>query len=1460
MSAEGAETILRMSVSRKRGGQIGRFGVGVKSVLTVSDTPQFFSRIDGVEFGFGFDREWSAAEIRTVSPGAEETPVLRMATPLDPAQERRDDPVLDELAAWATTVVRIPLKPGSHKRLGKDLADFPVEFPLFSPHVGAVVLDDRRGARPVRRRIHQRVFGDFHTLTEDRPGGDSVQHEWRVFTRKHAPSDKALRSAGELHDRPEVDVSWAVPAGRRERGDFWAYFPTKFKTTLRGILNAPWKTSEDRQAIFDGNAFNDELLDVAASLVVDSLPLIAGPDDPARFLDYLPGRGREAPQFADGGLTEAIWRIAAERPSLPNQKGAFRSPDELSMHPAGLDDTCLKMWQGYEGRPVDWVHHSTERRERRARVGYIFDRAGKTDTSVEHWLNALVADRTPTASATAVRILGEIVRRFPDLREDALKAKVVLTESGELVRAERGHVFRRSSDDDLQDDLAYVDGRVLDHMGVTTALDDLGVREADATGRFAAVVDRGFGGYSDDAWTAFWELSRRVTGDRVLSALREGPDGSVEELRVRTVDGEFRPLRECLAPGPVVPDDGSRDADIAVDMRFHGPDRTLLTRLGLIDRPAPEHDPTEAPWFEEYAERARETYVKQLDPKASRPRAMHVEGPSPAGPLDLLTRLSPEGCAAYVRHLPVNGLVSHWTVQGGRQSSTPVSIRPPLVWMVRRHAVLPTSAGLARPSRCVGPALSDYRDVFPVADISPIIADHLGLPATLEKVPAPVWKEACTKAAASEDDRFPGRVYSLLLQADTEWPEGVGTRCRVGDTRSCEFPDSEIAVTHVRSEYDSLVREGLPALWAPDGETAAWLRQDWGMLDPADVIQKEVRFEADSEPVLLRDEFPNLHTHARAVENRYLVRCNLLEEVVRTPQGARTIPLERALHENTVLVLAPGNDLETLVAVDAVLRLGLGRPRCERILQMREKQREDELVKRIRAATTDEEKFLVAIGEERLRAGLPEGLVEAESSRTGKTPEGPELARLALHAYGDGVLREYNKDVAARIKEAPSTFSGSATSRRFVSELGLPESYAGHKAETPPETEKVDGPTDFPQLHGYQEKLVANMLMFLKRQEPGRAMLRLPTGAGKTRVAVEAVIRMVRERGIDAPILWIAQTEELCEQAVQSWKFVWSAVGPRQSLTVSRFWGGNDAAPVDGFPHLVVATDAKLDSRLSQDDYAWLREAALVIVDEGHAALSERPTAVLRQLGLDQNRNRTDRPLVGLTATPFRSDEEETRRLVNRFGGVRLDEGVFDDQDPLVALQEIGVLARVEHRELKGSTLTLDEEERKKADRWLPSSAEQRLGMFDERNRMLIDEIKVLPREWPVLLFATSVNHAKVIAAMLNAEKIPSASIDGFTPTAERRKSIEDYRSGKIRVLTNYGVLAQGFDAPATRAVVIARPTYSPAVYQQMIGRGLRGPANGGAETCRILDVHDNVENFNRSLAFTGFEHLWGMR
>jgi superfamily II DNA or RNA helicase len=1464
VTQEGADTILRMSVSRKRGGQIGRFGVGVKSVLAISDTPQFFSRADGAEFGFGFDREWSADLVRAVYPGADETPVLRMAQPLDPAKSRQTDPVLNELMKWATTVVRLPLKPERIKNLGKDIATFPVEFPLFSPHVGTITLEDRRSGQVVKRQIFQLVEGEQRTLQEVRPDEVSTDHRWKVFTRTHQPTPAALRAAGELHDRPEIDISWAVPERSGSRGTFWAYFPTKFSTTLRGILNAPWKTSEDRQAIFDGNAFNDELIRIAAELVVDSLPKLSTSEDPAVYIDFLPGRGREAPQFADERLTAAIWHAAAQRPSLPNQNGAFRSPAEMLLHPQELRPEWLKLWASYEGRPVDWVHHSVEKRERRARVASILKGAGKPEqASVREWLEALVQDGRASGSALAIRIIADMVRSNHPLAEEAARSRVVLTESHGMVAPMRGKVFRRSTTDDLQDDMVYVAEQVLVEFDVIAALDVLGVRDADAPGRFAAVVDQGFHGYSDAQWVAFWELSRAAGAAQTLDVLRRQVNDSRKTLKVRTLSGEFRRIHDCLMPGPVVPADGSRDGRIAMDVRFHADDRVVLKDLGLIDRPILDQDPRDEPWFDKYVETAWEAHLKTLDDKAHRPQktTMKVEGANPAGPLHFLEELSPEGRAAFLRYLPEHGLVAQWTVQVGRQQGTRIAIKSPLVWLAQTQGFLETSQGLSSSSRCVGPALAKHADVLPVARISEALATALKLPSTLSQVRASLWKATIAQASRSEDDAFPGRVYALLFEAGAAWPNGATTRCRVGDKWSSDVEGNEIAVTAVRAEYDALVLEGLPALLAPTAEAAEQMVETWGMLTPSEVIQKEVRFVEESAPVLLLDLFPHLRSHRNAVDGWSLIRCSELDEITHTPNGMRTAPLRQALHERSVLVLRPEGDLEALMAVDTALKLGLGPNRCRSILELRKKQHDSERLKAIRAATTEEEKLLELIGEDQLRAGLVQGLEDAEKAKTGKTPTGKRLAQLAKNTFGEeGLFRHYSKAIAARNDEAPSTFSGSTASRKFVAELGLPESYAGTRAITPPDMEEISGPTDYPRLHDYQERLAENMVRLLVQPMPGRAMLRLPTGAGKTRVAVEAVIRVVRERGVKGPILWIAQSDELCEQAVESWKFVWSKVGPQEKLTINRLWGSNAAVAVTNNTQLVVATDAKLDIHLKEDEYAWLRNAALVIVDEAHAAIAPRYTRILEQLGL--TRSRTARSLVGLTATPFRNNEDDTRRLIDRFGNNRLDDGIFGDQEPYAFLQSLGVLAHVDHHRLTGSTLSLNESERAETEKFgvLPSSAEEQLALDDDRNQMLLNAIDGLDEDWPVLVFATSVNHAKLLTAMLNDRGISSASIDSFTPMPERRNKIEKYRNKEIRVITNFGVLAQGFDAPATQAVVIARPTYSPNIYQQMIGRGLRGPKNGGEKTCRILDVEDNIVNYGKALAFNGFEHLWGKK
>jgi superfamily II DNA or RNA helicase len=113
------------------------------------------------------------------------------------------------------------------------------------------------------------------------------------------------------------------------------------------------------------------------------------------------------------------------------------------------------------------------------------------------------------------------------------------------------------------------------------------------------------------------------------------------------------------------------------------------------------------------------------------------------------------------------------------------------------------------------------------------------------------------------------------------------------------------------------------------------------------------------------------------------------------------------------------------------------------------------------------------------------------------------------------------------------------------------------------------------------------------------------------------------------------------------------------------------------------------------------------------------------------------------------------------------------------------------------------------------------------------------------------------MAALLTRAGITAAAISNETNKGLRRHYIDRFRRGDMRVLTNYSVLAAGFDAPRVRAVYIARPTYVPNVYQQMIGRGLRGPRNGGTDRCLLVNVADNVEQFGERLAFHEFDYLW---
>lgn len=117
--------------------EIGRFGLGFKAVLGVTDAPEFYSRPGS----FRFDRKYAARKIAAVAP-AERYSVLRLPIPIDACTASERDEDLREMMTWATNVIRLPLKIGARENLSEQLRTFPPEFLLFVDHVRYLSLED----------------------------------------------------------------------------------------------------------------------------------------------------------------------------------------------------------------------------------------------------------------------------------------------------------------------------------------------------------------------------------------------------------------------------------------------------------------------------------------------------------------------------------------------------------------------------------------------------------------------------------------------------------------------------------------------------------------------------------------------------------------------------------------------------------------------------------------------------------------------------------------------------------------------------------------------------------------------------------------------------------------------------------------------------------------------------------------------------------------------------------------------------------------------------------------------------------------------------------------------------------------------------------------------------------------------------------------------------------------------
>ena len=379
-----------------------------------------------------------------------------------------------------------------------------------------------------------------------------------------------------------------------------------------------------------------------------------------------------------------------------------------------------------------------------------------------------------------------------------------------------------------------------------------------------------------------------------------------------------------------------------------------------------------------------------------------------------------------------------------------------------------------------------------------------------------------------------------------------------------------------------------------------------------------------------------------------------------------------------------------------------------------------------------------------------------------------------------------------------------------------------------------------------------------------RVVLHMPTGAGKTRTAMNIVVEHLR---LQEPtlVVWLAHTEELCEQASDEFERAWNTLGNRD-LAFYRFWGNHELDPQNARDGMVIAGLAKLYSAARQNIQVVSllgSRSSLVVIDEAHIAVADTYKLMIEALVV----HHPTTALLGLTATPGRTwaDIEADRKLALFFARQKVELRIDGYTNPVNYLVDEGYLARAIFKPLMhegGLELTTEDYRRIEAEFEIPASVMMKLAADEQRNLVIIREIEELSKQHGrIIVFATTVEHADLIATILRARGFNATSVTGQTPEAERTRRIEEYRSldSETRIICNYGVLTTGFDAPRTSAAVIARPTKSLVLYSQMVGRAIRGVRAGGNETAVIATVVDQgLPGFNSVAdAFINWEDIW---
>jgi superfamily II DNA or RNA helicase/diadenosine tetraphosphate (Ap4A) HIT family hydrolase len=353
-----------------------------------------------------------------------------------------------------------------------------------------------------------------------------------------------------------------------------------------------------------------------------------------------------------------------------------------------------------------------------------------------------------------------------------------------------------------------------------------------------------------------------------------------------------------------------------------------------------------------------------------------------------------------------------------------------------------------------------------------------------------------------------------------------------------------------------------------------------------------------------------------------------------------------------------------------------------------------------------------------------------------------------------------------------------------------------HRTRVSPEAlpaGEVEPPAPPPSPHAIQHEA---LLALSKARAEGRrrALVVLATGLGKTWLAAFDLAASCRDLGRPPRVLFIAHRDELLTQAADTYRRLAQALALECTFGFCR--GPSDDLDAD----IVLASVQKVSRE------PWLSRLTArpwdhVVVDEVHHATAPSYKRILARLDAGFT--------LGLTATPDRQDEADVLGLFDDHLAFRadLDRGIAEDL--LTPFKYLGIRDTIDFETIPWRNRRFDPD------------ALARAAQTEQRMTSLWAAWKRNPGR-RTLIFCASIAHATFVARWLGERGVRAVALHSGPGSADRREALTGLRLGTLDALCAVDLFSEGVDLPDLDRVVMLRPTESPVLFLQQLGRGLR--------------------------------------